>query len=284
MRNIVVTGGAGRLGQLAVAELLAHGYQVLAVDRIRPSALQCRFLQADLANAGEVLDVLAGSDAVLHLGAIPGPTSHPQRATFENNVLSTYHVVETAAALGLAKVVFASSVFAVGWVEEAERYWPRQVPVDEQHPLEPFEAYGLSKQVGEDICGAASRRTGMPTVSLRIMNVIHSDGYFALPWPAPTREMGVRFVLWPYVDARDVARSCRLALEAETRGHEAIFIAAADTRFDVPTRELLSELAPADLDIHPSLDGRDTVVSLQKARQLIGYVPEFDWAACRPES
>jgi len=282
MKRIVVTGGAGRLGRLAIAELLQQGYEVLAVDRTRPERLQCRFLEADLTNAAAVYDVLAGCDGVLHLGAIPGPTVLPASVIFENNVRSTQIVVDAAAALGVQRLIFASSVFALGWHEEPDRYWPEYVPVDEEHPLTPFEAYGLSKQIGETICAAASRRTGMPTVSLRLMNIIQPDGYFALPWPSPTSETGVRFVMWPYVDARDAARACRLALEAETSGHEALYIAAEETRFEVPTRELLRRLAPSSLEIRGPLEGCRSVISIEKARRLIGFEPLYGWRDQKP--
>lgn len=274
-KKVVVTGGAGRLGRLAVTTLIEHNWNVLAVDRLRPPALPCRFLHADLTDSGAVLDVLAGADAVLHLGAIPGPGSHAGAAIFHNNVVSTYNVVQAAAALGVGRLVFASTVFALGWVEEGDRYWPQYAPVDEAHPLTPFEGYGLSKQVGEAICAAASRRTGMATVSLRIMNVIHPDGYGALPWPAPTRDAPVRFVMWPYVDARDVARACRLALEADTAGHEPFYLAARDIRFDRPTTELLRELAPPSLEIREPLEGQASVICTRKAQELLGWEPEF---------
>src|SRR5262249_44381785 len=137
-------------------------------------------------------------------------------------------------------------------------YWPQYVPVDEAHPLTPYEGYGLSKQVGEEICAAASRNTGIATVSLRIMNVIGPAGYDTFPWPTPTARAPVRFVMWPYVDARDVARACRLALEASTRGHEAFYIGARDTRFDCPTEALLRELAPRSIEIRSPLKGRAT--------------------------
>lgn len=264
------------MGRLVIEELRSRGYELLAVDRVRPESLACRFLTADLTDAAAVYDVLCGSDAVIHLGAVPGPTSESASSTFRNNVLSTYHVLEAAAALGLKKAVFASSVFTIGWAESADTYWPKYVPVDEEHPLQPFEAYGLSKVVGEEICAAVSRRTGMPAISLRIMNVIWPDGYFALPWPRPTREQGVRFVMWPYVDGRDAARACRLALEAPTQGHEAMFIAARDVRFDAPSRELLAEFAP-QVEIRGELEGNAGVISIEKARRLIGYEPEFSW-------
>jgi nucleoside-diphosphate-sugar epimerase len=276
-RKIVVTGAAGKLGQAAVAELLAHGHGVWGVDRVRPESLRCRFLPVDLTQPAAIYDVLQGADAVLHLAAIPGPLSEPASSIFFNNVQSTYHVVDAAAALGVPRVICGSSVFALGWAEPSEAYWPTSVPVDESHPLTPFEAYGLSKQIGEEICASVSRRTGMSTMSLRFMNIIAPDGYFAMPWPRPTREQGLRFVMWPYVDLRDAARACRLAVEAETTDHEACFIAARDTRFDVPTLDLLQEFAPAELKITQPMPDTTSVISTAKARRILAFEPEHEW-------
>lgn len=277
VKKILVTGGAGRLGRLVIDELLAHDYDVFAVDRVDAREMPCRFLPVELTDAAAVYDVLRGRDAVIHLAAVPGPTSQTQSATFGNNVSSTFHVAQAASALGLGKLVFASSVFTLGWAEPPERYWPRYVPVDEAHPLAPLEAYGLSKQVGEDICAAASRRSKMAAISLRIMNIIPADGYAALPAAPPTPETPVRFVMWPYVDARDAARACRLALEAPTAGHEAMFIAAEDIRFDSSTRRLLEDLAPESLEIRGPLPFQSSVISIEKAKDLIHFEPQYSW-------
>ncbi|MBI1311919.1 NAD-dependent epimerase/dehydratase family protein [bacterium] len=280
MKRIVVTGAAGRLGRKVVAELLSRDYEVLATDLERPESIPCRFLQADLTDAAAVLDVLTGADAVIHLGAIPGPLSQPRSVTFRNNVLSTWNVAETAAAVGLKRIVSASSVFTLGWHESPETYWPESVPVDESHPVTPYEAYGLSKVVGEEIIATVSRRCGIPAVSLRLMNIIQEDGYFALPWPVPTRGQPVRFVLWPYVDVRDAATSCRLALEAPVSGHEAVFIAAEETRFDAETAALLREFAP-EVKLDAPIRGSGSVISIEKARHLLGFQPKFSWRQFR---
>lgn len=280
MKRIVVTGGAGRLGRKVIEDLVARDYDVLCVDQVRPEKMQCRFMTVDLTDAAAVRDVLQGADGVIHLGAVPGPLNQTPSVTFENNVQSTWQVAESAAALGVTRFVSASSVFTLGWHESADVYWPKYVPVDEDHPLTPYEAYGLSKVIGEDICGAVSRRTGMPSVSLRIMNVIQEDGYFALPWPLPTREHPVRFVLWPYVDVRDAAAACRQALEARTTGHEALFIAAEDIRFDAMTESLLREFAP-QVEIREPLSGPASVISIDRARALIGYQPQYSWRSLR---
>jgi nucleoside-diphosphate-sugar epimerase len=279
MATVLVTGAAGRLGRLAVQDLLDHGFQVRATDRVRPAApLDCKFLPVELAeDPAGIYEVTAGVDTVLHLGAIPGPGGFAGPTIFRNNVQSTYNVVEAAATLHVDRVVFASTVFALGWHEDPFRYWPDYLPVDEEHPQTPFEAYGLSKQIGEQICAAACRRTGMRAVSLRIMNVIQPDGYGALPWRRPSLTAGARFVIWPYVDARDVVTACRLALEAPLRGHEAAYVAAPDTRFDCPTEELLSELAPPDIVRRGPLEGRASVIDIRKAEQLLGWRPQYTW-------
>ena len=280
MKRIVVTGGAGRLGRKVIEDLIARDYDVVSIDEVRPGKVQCPFMMVDLTDPAAVRDALSGADGVIHLGAVPGPLVKPASVTFDNNVQSTWQVLETAAALGVSRVVSASSVFTLGWHQSADVYWPKYVPVDEDHPLTPYEAYGLSKVIGEDICGAVSRRTGMPTISLRIMNVIQEDGYFALPWPIPTREQPVRFVLWPYVDVRDAAVACRQALEAKTTGHEALFIAADDIRFDASTESLLREFAP-QVEIRKRLSGTASVISINKARELIGYQPLYSWRGLR---
>lgn len=276
MRKIVVTGGAGRLARFVIDDLLAHGFSVLAVDSVRPDRLRCRFVRADLTDAGSVYDVFRGAEGVIHLGAIPGPTIEAPSTTYRNNVIGTWNVVEAAAALGAAKLVFASSIFALGWNEEPHAWWPRYVPVDETHPLTPFEAYGLSKQAGEDLCAAVSRRSGLACVSLRFMNIVAPESYTSFPWPAPTKERGVRFVMWPWVDIRDAAVACRQALTAPISGHEAIYIAGTQTRFSSATRDLLRELAPP-VEIRGPMAGNATVISLEKASRLLGFAPQHQW-------
>jgi nucleoside-diphosphate-sugar epimerase len=276
MKRVVVTGGAGRLGRCVIGDLLQRDYEVTAVDILPAEGLECPFEQLDVSASDDVGSLLEGQDAVLHLGAVNGPQMASGPTTFRNNVMSTYNIVHAAAEQGLSKVVFASSLFTVGWAEDPSCYWPQYVPMDEEHPLTPYEEYGLSKVIGEEICAACSRATGMPTVSLRITNVIQPDKQAEIPWPAPTVSEPVRFTLWPYVTLQDAADACRLALEAETTGHEAFFIAARDIRFNAPTRELLQTFAP-QVEIRGELVGTASVLSIEKARRVLGYEPKENW-------
>lgn len=281
MNRIVVTGGSGRLGGKVIDELVSRGFDVLSVDLKRPDRFRCAFMPVDLTDVAAVQDVLSGADGVIHLGAVPRPGSQPQSATFRNNVQSTWNIAHTAAILGLRRLVFASSVFALGWHESSTKFWPQYVPVDEDHPLTPYEAYGLSKVIGEQTIASACRGSGLTAVSLRIMNVIQEDGYSALPWPVPTKQRPVRFVLWPYIDVRDAAVACCQALDADIQGHEAVYVAAEDIRFDAPTGQLLRELAPGTV-IRTPLSGSQSVISIEKARQRLGFRPQFTWRNIRP--
>jgi nucleoside-diphosphate-sugar epimerase len=84
-----------------------------------------------------------------------------------------------------------------------------------------------------------------------------------------------RWNLWGYVDARDVAQSCRLALERPLRGAPVFIIAAADTVMDRPSRDLMAE-------VYPSVPVRavgeyDTLLSIDTARAALGYAPKHSW-------
>jgi nucleoside-diphosphate-sugar epimerase len=280
MSRVVVTGGSGRLGRVVVDMLVSQGESVLSVDITKRDDCPCDSVLADITQAGEAYDVLRGCEAVVHLAAVPGPRMRTQSATFDINVSSTYNIAEAAVAHGLSRIVFGSTVFTLGWHAEADHYWPDYVPVDEAHRLTPLEGYGLSKVIGEEICATACRRANLTAISLRIMNVIQTDGYPALPWATPCPDDGVRFVMWPYVDVRDAARACCLALRADVQGHEAMYIAAADIRFDAPTETLLRQLAP-QVEIRRPLSDRESVISIKKARTLIGYEPEHSWTSHR---
>ena len=84
-----------------------------------------------------------------------------------------------------------------------------------------------------------------------------------------------RHNLWGYVDESHVAQSVRLALDADIQGAES-FIIAADTVMKRPSRELMAEVYP-DVPIRGDLPEHGTLISIDKARRLLGYDPQFTW-------
>src|SRR3954466_1352659 len=149
--KVLVTGAAGLLGQQVVSSLVACGHVVVPHDRD----------VGDLASLSHVRTVVDGVDAVVHTAAIPDPMSTPDDETFRNNVLSTYNVLDTAGRAGIGRVVNVSSLSALGFAWSQREVSPVVVPVTEEHPYVGEDAYGLSKQVGETVASAASRRWDM---------------------------------------------------------------------------------------------------------------------------
>ena len=272
MAKIVVTGASGKAGRAVVRTLLEHDHDVLAVDVVSPTVSSAPSLLADLTEYGQTVECLAGQDAVVHLAAIPASGIHTEETTFRTNMSSTYNVFEAARLLGLQRVVWASSETILGLPFEREQ--PAYAPIDEDHPAYPESSYALSKVLSEELGRQFHRWTGTPYVALRFSNIMEPRDYERFPsyWDEPNLR---RWNLWGYVDARDVAESCRLALEADV-GAEHFIVAAADTVMNRPSRDLMAEVYPA-VRYQPTAGDFDTLLSIEKARKLLGYEPRWSW-------
>lgn len=273
MKKVVVTGGSGKAGRAVVNELNAGGYQTLNVDQTIPPASWGWALAVDLTDLGQTIEALKGADAVVHLAAIPAPEMRPEQETFRNNILSTYNVFSAAVDLGLEKVVWASSETVLGLPFEKEL--PDYAPIDEQQTPFPESSYALSKLLGEQMAAQFNRRFGMPFAGLRISNIMEPDEYAKFPtfWDDPALR---KWNLWGYVDARDVAQAVRLALELDVPGSEQYIIAAADTVMDRSSKGLMDEVYPT-VEIRRDLAEFETLLSIDKAREVLGYEPDHTW-------
>ena len=142
------------------------------------------------------------------------PVSRPglntPAVTFNSNVTMNFNVFQAAASLGLSRVVWASSETTLGLPFDVP---PRYAPVDEDHYPWPTTTYALSKVASETIAGHIAQWSGIPFVALRFSNIMDPQWYQEFPsfWPDPRTR---KWNLWGYIDERDVAAACRLALEA----------------------------------------------------------------------
>ncbi len=275
MKKIVVTGGSGKAGRAVVRDLVDHGYEVLNVDVAPPKESISPFLRADITNLGETYEVLAGAEAVVHLAAIPAPGRETEEVTFRTNITSTYNVFAAAIALGLQRIVWASSETTLGLPFDREK--PAYAPIDEDHPLYPESSYALSKVLMEEMARQMNRWSGIPIIGLRFSNIMEPHDYQRFPgfWKDATLR---KWNLWGYVDARDVAQSCRLGLEADIQGAENFIIAAGDTVMNRTNRELMAEVFPG-VPLREDVGDFDTLLSVDKARKLLGYAPQYSWRA-----
>jgi nucleoside-diphosphate-sugar epimerase len=277
MKKIVVTGGSGRLGQFVIRDLLAHGYQVLSLDRVSPREKLCPSWLADLRQPGDLFEALKGAYGIVHLGAYQAPNLAPDAETVSNNVSSTYNVLRAAADSGVKKVAIASSTAAFGFIYAKTLWGPDYLPLDESHPSKPQDSYGLSKVLGERIAESiVAVHKDITISSLRFPGVNFDLSYesFRERWRNPrSRASG----FWTYIDARDAAVTCRLALEVNFKGHE-VFIASAPKNCMIqPTRALVEKYLPKGVKIRKTSGTHWSCVDSSKARRILGFKPQHAW-------
>ena len=280
MTRAAVTGGSGKLGRAVVRDLLDHGYDVVNLDSTPPRDAGGTFLQIDLTDYGQVVDALTTNDAltgpvdvVVHLAAIPAPGMRANAATFANNVPATYNVFAAARAAGITRVVWASSETVLGLPFDTP---PPYVPVDEEYPARPESTYSLGKHLEEQMAAQFCRwNPELTMIGLRFSNVMEPHDYAAFPgFDADPRSR--IWNLWGYIDARDGAQAVRRALTYDGAGVEVFVIANADTVMSRSSASLVAECFP-DVPVTRELGEHETLLSIDKARRLLGYEPEHSW-------
>ena len=280
MTRVIVTGGSGKVGRACVEDLLAHGYDVVNVDAVPPAREACPFVQADLTDFGQAYEVLSevddrlhDIDALVHLAAIPAPGKNPNAVIFKVNTVSTYNVFEAARRLKIRNIVWASSETVLGLPFDRP---PPYAPVDEEYVGRPETAYSLSKFLGEEMAKQFCRwDPELKIVGLRFSNVMEPQDYRRFPSFDGDARLR-RGNLWGYIDARDAAQAIRKALEAEIKGAEVFIIANADTVMSRHNAELMAEIYP-DVSLKDGLGPNETLLSIEKARRVLGYEPKHAW-------
>ncbi|MBO3747014.1 NAD(P)-dependent oxidoreductase [Streptosporangiaceae bacterium NEAU-GS5] len=273
MTKICVTGASGKLGGAVVSDLLDHGYEVVATD-IRPglAELGVRVLVADLTQYGHAVEVLEGVDAVVHLANIPAPGMRTPSETFNANTTMNSNVFLAAAQLKIGRVVWASSETTLGLPFDVP---PRYAPVDEAHFPYPTSTYALSKVVTETLAEHVAQWSGIPFVALRFSNILGPEDYRLFPgyWGDALLR---KWNLWGYIDTRDAAASCRLALDAPMEGAQSFVIAAADTVMNRPSADLMKEVYP-EVELTREIGEFETLLSNSRAREVLGFNPQHSW-------
>jgi nucleoside-diphosphate-sugar epimerase len=281
--RILVTGARGKVGRATVEALLKAGHAVTASDLgapvfERPDPGREAYVQADLTDAGQAFAVVRGHDAVIHAAAIPEPTRNPPHVVFHNNIMSTFNAIEAAVRWEVGRFVNVSSETAPGWFFAERPFLPDYVPVDEEHPLRPQDAYATSKVFGEALMDGAVRRSDVRCISIRPSwvqleaNIEHNLGPIVRDGGA---EPSAGF--WSYVDVYDLAEMLRLAAESDLDGHEVFYAAQPDNSAGKPLADLVRRhhgdaIALRDTD-RPDAAG----ISTAKAQRMLGWRPTRSW-------
>ena len=283
MITVAVTGSSGKLGRHVVRDLHEHGYRVVALDQLPdPGSVADAAVRVDLTDHGQVLEALTavddrhdGVDAVVHLAAIPAPGLRTNAATFANNITATYNVFAAARIAGVHNVLWASSETVLGLPFDTP---PPYIPVDENYAVRPESTYSLVKSLEEEMARHFCRwEPRLKMIGLRFSNVMDPEDYAQFPgFDADPRSRS--WNLWAYIDGRDGAQAVRRALEHEATGVDVFVIANADTVMSRHSADLAAEVYPG-VPVTRALGEHETLLSIDKARRVLGYAPAFGWRA-----
>jgi nucleoside-diphosphate-sugar epimerase len=276
-RKIAVTGGNGVLGTYVVDDL-SRDAAVTSLDLL-PGRPGVRSRYVDVMNPPGLRRALEGHDAVVHLAALLTP-DHPEERILSINVQGTWNVLHAAAALGIRKVVLLSSECATGIINISRLPLakPEYLPIDEDHPLRPYDAYGVSKQLAEEIGRCFARRSEAQIIALRPTLIV-----------VPGMEDQIRRLhasedpdLWSYVEVADVVQGVRRALELRNGGKfEAFYLSAADTYAAEPTLKFMARVFGGLPPLRkPELYERNpfaAIWDLSRAQSVLGFTPASNW-------
>ena len=200
--RLLITGAAGNLGRELRAGLAPLATTLRLTDRgeMAPAGQGEEVVQADLGDFDAIMDVVAGCDAVVHFGA--APVEKPWEEILNSSIKGGYNVYEAARRHGISRIVYASSIHAVGYVRREEG-----ADTDTEH--RPDTLYGLSKCFVEDLAKLYFHKFGIESACLRINS--------CFPEPADRRHLAT------WMSFRDLVQLVTRCLTAERIGHSVIY-------------------------------------------------------------
>jgi UDP-glucose 4-epimerase len=167
--RVLVTGGAGYIGSVTAAALLAEGHEVVVVDDLRRGhrdlvPAEATFIEADAGQPEQFLESAGPIDACLHFAAAieAGESMQIPEAFFTANTAATLRLLQGLVEAGIDRLVFSSTAAVYGD--------PESIPIREDDSLRPTNAYGESKLLVERALEWLARLRGLRSASLRYFN------------------------------------------------------------------------------------------------------------------
>ena len=300
----LITGGTGVNGASTARLLVSQGQRPVLLDNRVDLSLIADIVDDVDVVTGDILDGAAlqevvaahGVTHIVHMAALmPGPAEANPAAAIAIGVDGTLNVLEAARACDIRRVVYTSSNAFIGDVRGKHAH-PDFVPLDESHPPNPMDMYGVTKVCSETLGNYYRKRYGVDFVALRYPSIygpgkLARHGVLALYGKVIEDAMAGREFSIPrggdqrndVVYVGDVAHSIVLALNAEglTQGTFNIGTGRGVTLKDFAA--VLKRIFPdSRIDIGPGLDFREgykqsyCIFDIGKAREQLGYEPQYD--------
>jgi len=285
--KVMVTGASGRLGSSICRELCQNDHEVVAVDRVYSRELPCDVHVVDLLDDVAIYPLLDGVDAVAHIANYPDVSRAPEHRLYLENTSMNFHVFHAANAVGVPRIVFASSIQVMHGNRRSDQIdQPSQLPylpIDGETPANPDNLYGLSKLASEQLLEHFVTHRGLASgVSVRFPFVASREwveqGYVPRP-PREDRDRRRRRS-GGYVDEAfamilndEVGRLVRHIIEADLSGYRVYLPASPATSIDMPLPAILDRYFPG-VPLRRSLDEANCLVDNSRITEETGWVPE----------
>jgi UDP-glucose 4-epimerase len=297
-KKLLVTGGAGYVGGVVAAHLLAAGHRVTVLDDLSTGFREgvpagADFVEGRVQEAGDVLD--GSYDAVLHFAAFSqvGESVADPEKYWRNNVAGTLELLAAMRKSGVRTLVFSSTAATYGE--------PTEIPITETAATAPTNPYGATKLAVDHMIGSECAAHGLAAVSLRYFNVAGAYGghgerhdpeshliplvlqvaqgrrpaisVFGEDYPTPDGTC-----LRDYIHVADLAEAHLLALDHATAGGHLICNLGNGSGFSVreviaAAREVTGHPIPVVSQPRRAGDPAVLVASADRAREVLGWRP-----------
>ncbi len=302
---ILVTGGAGYIGSVAVDELRSKGRDVVVIDNLvyghrRAVHEAVPFYEGDIGDTALVQQILSDHriDACMHFSAYAyvGESVEDPKKYFTNNLAQTLSLLDSLLENNVKKFVFSSTCAVYGE--------PQYTPIDEQHPQNPTNPYGWSKFMVERALEAYDTAYGLKFVALRYFNACGADdtcgedhepethliplalfaaqgrtphvSIFGDDYPTPDGT-----AIRDYIHVSDLASAHLLALDHLNDGKTPEFINLGNGNgYSVAeviesARRVTGKPIEAKTQARRTGDPSKLVADSRKAREVLGWEPQF---------
>ncbi|WP_179467708.1 UDP-glucose 4-epimerase GalE [Mycolicibacterium vinylchloridicum] len=299
--KLLVTGGAGYVGSVCATVLLEQGHEVVVVDDLSTGngdavPAGARFIEADMVDVAPELLSDGSFDGVVHFAAksLVGESVAEPEKYWNSNVVKTIQLLEAMRAAGTPRLVFSSTAATYGE--------PESVPITEDAPTRPTNAYGATKLAVDHAITSYATAHGLAATSLRYFNVAGAYGgcgerhgtethliplvlqvaagqraeilVFGTDWPTPDGTC-----IRDYIHVRDLADAHLLALQTSKPGEHRIYNLGNGTGFSV--REVIAccervtggPIAARDVERRAG-DPAVLIASSEKAITELGWRPQ----------
>ena len=289
----IVTGGAGFIGSNLVDLLIDKGHEVEVIDNFSTGKKEncnekAKYFELDISENSSyenLKNILLGSDGVFHLAALPRvQESIDNPLHFEkNNTLSTINILKACADSNVKRLVYSASSSAYGNAVD--------LPLKEDHPVNPISPYAMQKYYGEVACRMFANVYEIETVSLRYFNVYGErqslEGAYALVMCVFARQRlnnepltirGDGEQRRDFTHVKDIAKANLLAMNSKRVGNgEVINIGNSDNR---SVNQIAKMIGGPTINVDPVVEPRETLADNSKAKHLLGWSPSImieDW-------